>query len=218
MLAVQPRPTAPDTKPYVRSYMFMRFAVGVLGVSLPLLLVFVEPLLFNGQPFPRGSLSAYYYSGMRELFVGVLWAIGVFLITYKFVDHSWESRLSTLSGCAVVAVALFPTGRPGAAVVLTPLQELLSETTVERIHFVAAGTFIGSLAVISYFFGRFGRTRRRFHYICAGVILAALGLAAFAGITGGPDKALLYAEVAAVLAFSASWLAKVEFDILLGRN
>ena len=79
MIAVQPRPTAPDTKPYVRSYMFMRFSVGVLGVALPLLLVFVEPLLFDGQPFPRGSLSAYYYSGMRELFVGVLWAIGVFL-------------------------------------------------------------------------------------------------------------------------------------------
>jgi hypothetical protein len=29
---------------------------------------------------------------------------------------------------------------------------------------------------------------------------------------------LLYAEVAAVLAFSASWLAKVEFDILFDRS
>src|SRR4249919_3916551 len=166
-VAVQPRLTGPGTDRYVRSYLVMRVLVGALGIALPLLLVLGEPLLFDGQPFPRGSLSAYYYSGARELFVGALCAIGVFLITYKFVDHSWESRLSTLSGSAVIVVALFPTGRPGNGVRLTPLQELLSETTVERIHFVAAGTFIGSLAVISYFFGRFGRTRRRFHYFCA---------------------------------------------------
>ena len=68
--------------------------MGLLGVLLPPLLVFLEPLLFDGQPFPRGSLSATTTPAMRELFVGVLWAIGVFLFDYKFVDHSWESRLS----------------------------------------------------------------------------------------------------------------------------
>lgn len=227
-VVIQPRPTGPDTKPYVRSYVFMRFAIGVLGIALPLLLVFVEPILFDGQPFPRGSLSAYYYSGMREVFVGVLWAIGVFLVTYKLTERSWESRLSTLSGAAVVVVAVFPTARPGGGVSLTPLQDLLSESLVEGIHFVSAGAFIASLAVISYFFGRdearrsagAGRPSQRatFHWTCAGIIVAALALAAVAGITSWPDKGLLIAEVSAVLAFAASWLAKVELDILLGRS
>ncbi len=82
-VAVQPRETGPGSERYVRSYVTVRFAIGVLGLALPFVLVLVEPILFDGQPFPRGSLSAYYYSGMRELFVGVLWAIGVFLVLYK---------------------------------------------------------------------------------------------------------------------------------------
>ena len=67
---------------------------------------------------------------MRELFVGVLWAIGVFLILYKLVEFSWESRLSTLAGTAAVVVALFPTGRPGDGVSETPLQLRFGEGVV----------------------------------------------------------------------------------------
>jgi hypothetical protein len=215
--AVKQRPAGADTRPYVRSYIFMRFAIGILGAALPLQL-FAEPLFFDGQPFLRGSLSAYYYSGMREFFVGVLWAIGVFLVTYKFAEFSKESRVSTYAGLAAIFVALFPTARPGDGFALTPLQARLGETTVEGIHFGSAGVFIALLALISFYFGKFGRTRRRLHYACAGIIVAALALAAFAGITGEPDKGLLVAEVLAVLAFTVSWLAKVEFDILFGRS
>jgi hypothetical protein len=215
--AVKERPADAAAQPYVRSYIFMRFAIGILGIALPLQLL-AEPLFFDGQPFLRGSLSAYYYSGMREFFVGVLWAIGVFLVTYKVAEPSRESRASTYAGLAVILVALFPTERPGDGFALTPLQAQLGESTVEGIHFLSAGVFIGLLALISFYFGKFGRTRRRLHYTCAGIIVAALALAAFAGITGEPDKGLLVAEVVAVLAFTASWLAKVEFDILFGRS
>jgi len=228
---VKPRPTSPGAQPYVRSYVIMRFGVGLLGVALPPLLVFLEPILFDGQPFPRGSLSAYYYSGMREFFVGMLWAIGVFLVLYKIADFSRESRLSSYAGLAVIFVALFPTGRPGARVPFTPLQDLVGESTVETIHFVAAGVFIATLAPITYYFGReegkpqarpSRRSRRfwrSFHWTCTGVILLALALAAFAGITSEPDKGLLIAEWIAVWAFGASWLMKgAELDILLGRT
>jgi hypothetical protein len=52
-----------------------------------------------------------------------------------------------------------------------------------------------------------------------GLIVAAAALAAFAGITGEPDKGLLFAEAVAVWAFGASWLMKgAELDILLGRS
>jgi len=230
-VAVQPRVTGPGSERYVRSYVTLRFAIGVLGLSLPFVLVLVEPILFNGQPFPRGSLSAYYYSGMRELFVGVLWAIGVFLVLYKLTEFSWESRLSTLAGFAAVLVALFPTGRPGDGVSLTPLQDLLGESRVEGIHFFAAAVFIGSLAPITYFFGReegkrpdrpgrrSGRFWRAYHWTCTGVIVAAAALALFAGITGEPDKGLLIAEAVAVWGFAASWLMKgAELDVLLGRS
>ena len=90
---------------------------------------------------------------------------------------------------------------------------------------------IGSLAPITYFFGReegkrpdrpgrrSGRFWRAYHWTCTGVIVAAAALALFAGITGEPDKGLLIAEAVAVWGFAASWLMKgAELDILLGRS
>lgn len=213
---VKERPDDSAALPYVRSYVFMRFAIGVLGLALPPLLVFLEPILFDGQPFPRGSLSAYYYSGVRELFVGILCAIGVFLVIYKITERTRESRVSTYAGLAVIVVALFPTGRPGAKVPATPLQDLAGANTVEAVHFVAAGTFILLLALISYYFGKYRKDRRALHYACAAVIALAFVLAAFSGLTGEPDKGILIAEWAAVWAFGTSWLATVERQLLFG--
>jgi hypothetical protein len=213
-----PRPTDPAALPYVRSYVFMRLAIAVLGLALPVLLVFVEPILFDGRPWPRGSLSSYYYSGMRELFVGMLCAIGVFLIIYKAAERTRESRASTYAGIAVVVVALFPTGKPGAAVPATPLQDRLGEEWVERIHFCAAALFIALLwRITRHHFRTHASAHGTFHATCAWLILAALALAAVAGATGEPDKGILVAEWLAVWAFGASWLRTVEFALLRGE-
>jgi hypothetical protein len=215
---VEERPADPAAQPYVRSYVFMRFAIGVLGVLLPPLLVLLEPLLFGGQPFPRGSLSAYYYSGVRELFVGLLCAIGVFLVIYKVVDRTREARVSTYAGIAAIVVALFPTGKPGAGVPSTPLQVLLGERTVESIHFAAATVFILLLALMSYYFGKHRPAERTLHYTCAAAILLALALAGLTGLTGEPGRGILVAEWAAVWAFAFSWLRTVELELIFGRS
>ena len=229
---VEPRPTDPERSRYVRSYLIMRIVVGALGVALPFLLVLVDGLWLDGDPFPRTSLSAYYYSGVRELFVGALSAIGIFLITYKVAESSLDNTLSLLAGAAVIVVALLPTGRPDDVLELTPLQDRLGESAVETIHFVAAAVFIGSLAVISYFFGKREGTRppqegkrrsRRFwriyHLGCAAVIVLALLWIAVTELSGsGPRNSLLYGEAVAVVAFGASWLWKgLELDMLRGH-
>jgi hypothetical protein len=218
---VTPRPTHEPR--YVRSYVFTRFAIGVLGVALPPLLVLLEPALFDGLPAPRGSLSAYYYSGVREIFVGGLWAIGVFLFVYKFLDFTWESVLSSVAGVAAILVAVFPTERPGDGVAPTPFQVKLGEDVVTGIHYGVAAVFIGLLVPIVLFFardeGRRGRARwRSFHTVSAALILFGALLAAFAGITGGPDKGVLYGEWIAIWAFGASWLVKgAEWSVLFRR-
>ena len=56
----------------LRSYLSMRTGVGVLGTALPLLLLLGDWFFVQGTPSARGSLSAYYYSGMRDIFVGCL--------------------------------------------------------------------------------------------------------------------------------------------------
>jgi hypothetical protein len=229
-LTVEPRPTDPETSRYVRSYLIMRAFVGALGIALPFLLVLGDGLVLDGDPFPRTSLSSYYYSGVRELFVGTLSATGVFLFTYKVADRTLDNTLSVLAGIAVAVVALLPTGLPSGAEE-TPLQELLGESVVETIHYVAAGAFILALAVICFFFGvregarppRDGRRSpafwRRYHWTCAAAIGVALAWIGVTELFGGPPNSLLYGEAVAAWAFGASWLAKgLELDILRGRR
>jgi hypothetical protein len=210
----------------------MRTVVGAIGIALPVLLVGLDRVLFDAEPFPRTSLSSYWYSGVREIFVGGLCAIGVFLVTYKVAERSRENRLSTYSGLGAILVAFFPTSRTSDDdVPLSPLQDLLGEGTVEWIHFGAATVFLGSLAVISFYFGRNEGNRppregkrppafwRAFHFACAALIALALAFAALDGVVGIWEYALLLAEVVAVWAFGVSWLLKgLELDILRGHT
>ena len=132
----------------------MRIAVGVLGVLLPLILVFGDQLAFHEDPFVRGSLSVYYFSGMRDEFVAILASTGIFLLTYKVAERNLDNAASLLSGFCAVLIALFPTGRPSySATGLTRLQEWLGETSVKVVHIGASAGFLVALAVVSFFFG-----------------------------------------------------------------
>lgn len=215
-----------DTSRYVRSYLIMRVLVGALAVALPPMLVLGDGIGFDADPFPRGSLSSYFYSGMREIFVGTLSATAVFLVTYKVAERHLDNTLSWLAGVAVLGVALFPT-TTSRAVDLTPLQEGWGEPLVGGIHYASAAVFIGSLAVISFFFGvregarparpgkRSPRFWRNYHWAFAGAIAAAIAFIIVAELIGWPPKSLLIGEWAAVWAFGASWLMKgLELDIL----
>jgi hypothetical protein len=188
----------------------------------------------KGDTLPRGSLSAYYHSGMRDLFVGTLCAIGVFLITYRVFDRISDNLLSTVAGFAALAVAFFPTGRPtGSQSPATPLQQTLGEGRVTVIHFVFAAIFIASLAITCYSFGvreggrsqqRWGHKAKRsplfwrwFHWSCALLIVAAVVFSLIMKTTGWlQNYSLIIGESIAVLAFGVSWLMKgLELDVLL---
>lgn len=217
---------------YLRSFLLMRTLIGVMGVLLPVTLLVGDGFLFEGGK-PRGSLSAYYYSGMRDIFVSCLCVTAFFLIFYKFFERNLENTLSVVAGVAAVGVALFATGRPGGGTVPTsPLQDKFGEALVEQVHYVCAATFILCLGVISYFFGRRegARSQRRdghwarfspefwrtFHYASAAGIAVAVAYIALTEVFGWPDAyTLIIGETVAVLCFGASWLAKgLEIDIL----
>lgn len=218
---------------YIRSYLFMRAMIGFIGIGLPIALVIGNGLFVHGDLGIRSSLSGYYHSGMRDVFVGSLCATGVFLIAYKVFEHNLDNTLSFLAGVSAFLVALFPTVLPSNSdTPLTPLQQRFGETEVATVHYTAAALFILSLAAMSYLFGRREGNRsqvrdgdrsrfsptfwRWFHWGCAIVI----GLAtAFVVVTqlGGWLKgySLLIGEVVVVLAFGASWLAKgLELRVL----
>ena len=220
----------PDKLRYLQSWMLLRFLIGVLGLMLVLVTWLGSALLPDGQWALRGSLSAYYYSGMREFFTCTLATTGFFLIAYKAFERSLENVFTLVAGLAIVLVSFFPTTRPAeakAVLGLTPLQSGLGETTVGVIHGFSALVFILLLAVISYLFGRREGARTvpapgaRFspsfwkwlHWSCAGVIVLACMFFLLHTI-GVPFEswtnrhALWLTEVVALAAFATSWMCK----------
>jgi hypothetical protein len=221
---------------YTRSYRVIRLVVGFLGISLPLIFIFVEAYLLKGGVHVRGSLSAYYHSPLQDVFVGGLCVIGVLLATY--MAGEWKTAdfwASLIGGVAVLGVVFFPTmraGLPKGAPLCGSLpqppscsfvEQELGEHTTALIHAGCAVVFIVSLAVMSFLFaasevqptdGRamvpgkrwFSSRVRRWIYIVCGLIILAAGAWAFWGAGVWQLTPLYIGEVVSVWAFGLSWL------------
>jgi len=213
---------------YVRSYLLIRTLVGLLGILLPVLFIVGEAAYFRGGVHVRGSLSAYYHTSMRDIFVAGLCVIGFLLATYLSGQvRTWDFWLSLVAGVAVVAVVFFPTSRPGLApgdprcgatpvpAGCSPVQQRLGESLVAGIHFACAVVFILSLAAIAFLFAY--RARQYEHNravaavqrVCGWVIIAAVVGAVvgeLAAVRIWELTPLYLAEVASVWAFGTSWL------------
>ena len=89
----------------------MRF----LGLGLPCTLVLSDNIgqryLSGGRRRPvvhRASISAYYHTGMGEVFVAILARLGIFLLYYKKPD--WRIVIAAkLARPAAIPMALLPT-------------------------------------------------------------------------------------------------------------
>lgn len=220
---------------HARSYLLIRVIVGMIGILLPFVLWGLEasPLLKAGWRV-RGSLSAYYHSGARDIFVGALCVTGFLLITYMAGHRRlWDYWLSTIAGVAVLGVALLPTTRPnidetGACGSVptppagcTPLQQVLGERALGAIHLFSAAVFILSLAALCFVFAKReekhnSAAHARFDRACGTAILLAvawvvLGLFVEVKIFGLTH--LYVGEVVSVLSFGACWIHKAR-DLL----
>ena len=212
---------------YVRSYLVIRMVVGFIGIALPALLIIGEASFLQTGVRVRGSLSAYYHTSMRDLFVGGLTVVGVLLLTYMAGRKSRPDRwISSIAGVAVLGVAFLPTNRPGLTDAsprcgttpepagCSPTQQLLGETQVATIHFASAVVFILSLAAISFYFACRAKAKgelaaERIHRASGTALLLAVGWAAVGSLLPidiGPLTPLYVGEVVSVWAFAVSWL------------
>lgn len=233
---------------YARSYLLNRMVIGVIGVLLPTLLFIADSLFLRGAVSVRGSLSAYYHTPARDLFVAALCVTGVMLLTYMAAQAStWDFWLSSAAGVAVLGVALLPTKRPNQDVSAplcgpdsipvppgcTQLQQAFGETAVATIHYICAAIFILGLAAICFLFAHReqihgGSTARaRLHRLCGVLILAAVawvGLGSALNVEIFSFTPLYVGEVVSVYAFGLSWfmkaldLLKSMLDRLLGNG
>ncbi|HMK22875.1 MAG TPA: hypothetical protein VK466_11120 [Terriglobales bacterium] len=197
--------------PLVISYLGLRKAVGIIGVALPLVLAIGKALLQG--PGIEPSISDYYYTHLGNVFVGSLWAIGVFLLSTRGYD--WRDQTAGISACIfAVGVALFPT---------TPNCQPI--TAIGRAHFTFAALFFLTLAYFSYFLFTETATDRRptprklqrnvVYRVCGIAIVGCILLIAILKFSGketllGLPNPVFWLESIAVWSFGVSWLTKGE--------
>lgn len=213
-MATDPFPA--KTHPLVVSYIAIRRAIGVSGLLLPVALGLGGLLLFD-VPI-QDNLSSYYHTPLRNLFVGVLCAIGVFLYCYQ--GHDWvEDWTANLGSASALGVAFFPLDANS--------DPLYQSSLVGYLHSLCGGVFFTTLAFYSLFHfptGKLANDEREPHertrdlaYRASGVVilLAMLAMAGYLLLLRGDWRALadrynalFWLESIAAWAFAAAWLTK----------
>jgi hypothetical protein len=135
--------------------------VGWIGTLLPIVLI-VSNMIFFTSPRPY-SMSGYYYTGMRNVFVGALCALGVFLVAYAGYDKV-DRWITNIAGFCAIGVAFFPTKplvcaahtRTCAAPSVTHLSA--GQQAVGVIHLVFAAVTFVALGLMALRFAKSART------------------------------------------------------------
>jgi hypothetical protein len=219
--------SGPQNSILVISYLGLRKAIGILGVVLPFVLPFGQILLHalgiqsaSHCPVIENSISYYYHTDMRNIFVGSMCAIGVFLMSYRGYDFR-DARAGRFAFVCAIGVALFPTTPlPPAFPPATAAQKLIG-----GIHLTFAASLFLTLAYFSI--KLFTETdpnkpptrqklQRNIVYRVSGyIILASIALIAVAALP--PINAMVkqleprfWLEAIAIVAFGVSWLTKGE--------
>ena len=200
----------------VVSYIGIRRAIGMSGLLLPVLLGPVGWLVFGIEI--QDNMSSYYHTTLRDVFVGTLCAIGIFLFCYK--GHDWIENWTANFGCAAaLGVALFPLDENS--------DPLYQRSVVGYVHTLSGGVFFLTLAFYSLFHFPSSKSgnderephekQRDFFYRSSGVVillsLFAMGSYLFFlphqwRVVSDRHNVLFWLEWIALWAFAAAWLTK----------
>jgi hypothetical protein len=199
----------------VISYLTLRTTIGILGISLPFLVSLGALLIF--QTSLQGSLSGYYYTGTRNIFVGTLWAIGFFLFSYRGYERR-DDIAGNMACVFALGVSLFPTAPDCGSCNYNHIASYL--------HGIFAGLLFLTLSYFSLVL--FTKTdarrtptprklqRNRVYRACGYTMLVCIlvvpPIQLIPGIAAAIDKydPVFWLEAIAIVAFGISWLTKGE--------
>jgi hypothetical protein len=206
-----------------RTVKILRLGVGSIGILLPIVLI-VGNWIVDWQVSWPSSMSGSYYTHTRNLFVGLLCALGVFLIFY------WPTRLQGLFTCfggmCALLVAFDPTAPPPGMGT--------EPTWINYLHHSAAGGLILVLGLFCFVLqwgdaasvAALGPDELRqqaietrpqvplwrsiLYFTCGGLILLSGAFALYTGVwptswSTGWSSLYLF-EAIAVFAFGIAWI------------
>jgi len=202
-----------NSQQLVFTYLQHRSAIGWLGMALPVVVYLVARVFYDTGL--QDSISAYYHTGARNFFVGILFAIAAFMLSYNGPEGA-DRRAGWLTALTAVLVAIFPT---------QPVTVQLGEASRSgTIHVISAFLFFASLIYfcLVLFVKSSGtptpeklkrnRVYRLSGYTMAACILLIALLEWFDALYAAVAQAqpVFWLESIAIWAFGISWLTKGE--------
>jgi hypothetical protein len=150
-----------DGNELIVSYTFLRQTIGWIGTLLPIVLL-AGNAISSTAPRPT-SISGYYYTDMRNVLVGTLCALGVFLVAYVGYDDV-DRAITNVAGLGAIGVAFCPTkptvctAGTGACPASSVTQLSATQQVVGDLHLVFAAVTLVALGVMALRFAKRGTT------------------------------------------------------------
>ena len=192
----------------VFDYLTLRLLVGIIAVLMPIIVSIVAAEHLT-------SISASYHTYARDIFVGMLFIVGVFLFAYNghSASQKWASRLAAV---AAITAAIFPTSCENDNCL--PYFAFIDVYTASEIHNYAA---IVLFIVLAYFClgpfrqkarekGEKGKRRSIIYIFCGSIMIGCIVSAVLAIYTLQSDivenlRILYWAEFVGLLVFGIAW-------------
>lgn len=207
----------------VVSFLTTGRAIAILGIFLPTSMLAWS--LLTGSSI-RGSLSEYYFTPVRDLMVGTIITMAVFLWSYRgFSDRDddlrADRRVGKIAALAAVLVAFAPI-TPRNDDRCTLVQCIIGPQPAAFVHSIGAAVFFICLAIFclillprSVVRGAGERMRVRIYLGCGWIIVAASAfiaiwqfLPAEVIFSIGRYRPVFWAETAAIVAFSSAFIVR----------
>ncbi len=205
-------------KSFIISYMQLRIFIGLLGMLLPFICVSGALFFADKRIYP--SISMYYFSNMRDVFVGILISVSFILMTYKGYEII-DSVLTKITGIAGICIALFPC--ENIVYLKSASVFMMSNKKTNIIHLISAFLFFLLLALNSIF--RFTKSetkvlrgtkkyyRNILYQISGYIIIISLIILVYAILftsnsLQNNSKIILILEIIMCFSFGISWLVK----------
>ena len=220
-------PTPDNANSNIISYWYLRNAIGWIGLLMPTWVKFGA--YFREDIGLLTSISAYYYTSMRDVFVATSVLVGVLLACYR-TDKRSDNIIAFIAGIAGVGVGLFPMNPQFAEVLINKHPCLQTNTCylgtgVLGLHFYFVAIYFALTFYMVFF--RFGAntsptptpqklTRNKLYKICGAVMFLSFLCIAYMRYTHNPN--IYLPETLATLAFAAAWLVKGQTVVWDSEN
>lgn len=222
-------------KHFSDTYFSLRVGLASLGFAMPFVL-YLYGKLGHGLDL-QASMSAYFWAAgqdqcatfpVRTIFVGFLFAIGVFLYAYKGLTPLENTLLNVAAVCAAL-VAIFPerislneaAGDPRLAELFEncPAVKAWAALPSWPVHYMAAVLLFVFLAIVVWFCAERSlkylpvdcddaKFRRAYRAIAVAMILFPIPGLAVAFLFGVPSDKVFFIEAAGILTFGVYWSVK----------